>query len=419
MLDSKRLAELVAGGPVEIVTTPPSAAPPHGLSPTFEGIMERVEEALAGDPATRGIPPEIKREVMAKALSKYAGMKFKGIITEDGGGIIPNSLKQALEPQAKPGLAVPKAGPDEPYWYERPEDARLIEHFILSRLALGPRIKGGLLVTGPAGSGKTVGVIRAIERLNAAHPELGLPLLVMDCATLTDPQKWFGRREIDKDGTRYETSAFVEAVQSGAAILLDEFMRLHPNIHNPVMSLFSGTETALLSDLNLQIVRHPRTVFIGTTNQGSQFGGTHRMDWAMRERWGFTIERDFPPTDEETKILVDHNPGCDLDAAAVLVDIARSTRDMWQKGDLRAPISTRTLDNAAFLVASGMSEREALEYTALPEYDGGAEGNLGGTESERAKVKGIIEGRTTTRESYREYAKGGPVPVARRKTAKW
>jgi len=235
-------------------------------------------------------------------------------------------------------------------------------------------------------------VVRAVERLNAAHPELGLPLLVMNCPTLTDPQKWFGRREASGGDTRYEKSDFVAAVENGAVILLDEFMRLHPTIHNPVMSLLDGTESVLLSDLNLTITRNPRTVFIGTTNIGAQFGGTHRMDWAMRERWSYTIERQFPPRDEEIKVLVAHNPGCDADAASVLVDIAVKTRQMWETGDLRTPISTRTLDNAAFLVASGMTEREALGFTALPEYDGGAEGAIG-QETDRAKVLAVLDGR--------------------------
>lgn len=376
-------------------------APPKGSQTEFESIMTSVTEVLDNDPAGKAIPDKERRETIAAALSKYGGKTFVANPDDDFVDM-PADEEDDAGVDVRP-LTIPAATSDR-YWYEPETDAAFVEHYILSRVKLGSRLPGGLLITGPAGSGKTQGVIRAVERINKAHPELGLPLLVMNCPTLTDPQKWFGRREVDEKGTRYEKSDFINAVEAGAVILLDEFMRLHPTIHNPVMSLLDGQETALLSDLNLQITRNPRTVFIGTTNQGAQFGGTHRMDWAMRERWSFTIERDFPPADEEVKILTAHNPGCDPDAAQVLVDIADKTRQMWQTGDLRSPISTRTLDNAAFLVASGMTEREALTYTALREFDGGAEGVVG-QESDRAKVDGVIEGRVGSQLAYRAYAK--------------
>ena len=371
---------------MSVDSRPRRFAPPPGVDPSFDKIVEAASTALDADPAGKAISAEVRRETLAAALTKHGKMTFPANdLPWDDEPVVDQVIRPTV-------LSIPEAA-SEPYWYEKPEDAAFIEHYILSRVALGARLKGGLLITGPSGVGKTVGVIKAVERLNAAHPDLALPLLVMDCPTVTDSQKWFGRREIDEKGSRYEVSDFIAAVQNGAVILLDEWMRLHPTIHNGVMSLFSGSESVLLSDLNLTITRHPRTVFIGTTNIGSQFGGTHRMDAAMRERWSYTIERDFPPRDEEIRILVSHNPGCDPDAASVLVDIAEKTRQMWQTGDLRSPISTRTLDNAAFLVASGMTEAEALNRTAIPEYDGGSEGTIG-QESERSRVLAVVQGRT-------------------------
>ena len=286
-------------------------------------------------------------------------------------------------------LVIPRPG-DDPVWWDDPDDAAFIDHFILTRRALGKRFRGGLLITGPAGSGKTEGVPHAIDRINAAHGTT-INLMKMDCATITDPQKWFGRREVDKDGTRYEKSDFILAVERGDVILLDEITRLHPHLHNPVMAFLDGSNAVALSDLNITVQRHPETVFLATANIGVQYGGTHRMDWAMRERFPFSIERAWPPRPVEIDILVSHT-GCDKDGASKLVDIGAKARRLYETGDLRVPISTRTLVAAAWLVASGMTEREALDLTAVPLYDTDANG-IAGAESERQRVRAIIEGK--------------------------
>lgn len=367
-------------------------APAPGTDEEFDRIFASAEEAIASDPAAQAIDVRTRRETLAVALAKHGGKTYvPGPEPEDETIVWDEpETKPPVVPQGPGLLRIPELAP-EPYWYEPPEDARFLDHLIMARRKLGARMQGGILITGPAGSGKTRGVVHAVERLNREHG-LSVPLLIMHCPTITDEGKWFGRREATDGSTAFVKSDFITAVESGAIVLLDEFMRLHPRIHNPVMSLVDATEGVLLSDLNLFVRRHPQTVFIGTTNIGSQFGGTYRMDWAMRERWSYTIERDYPPRDEEIKILSTNNPGCDADAASVLVEVAQSARDMWLSGDLRAPVSTRTLDNAAFLVASGFTEREALERTVVPEYDTGSEGTTT-DESDRAKIKQIIDGK--------------------------
>lgn len=239
-------------------------------------------------------------------------------------------------------------------------------------------------------SGKTQSVAHAVDRINAAQGT-AIRLTKMDCPTVTDPQKWFGRREVDATGTHYHKSDFIEAVERGDVILLDEVTRLHPHLHNPVMTLLDGSNSVALSDLNVTISRHPQTVFLATANIGAQYGGTHRMDWAMRERFPNAIERGFPPREDEILVITSRT-GCDEDGAARLVDIALRTRQMFEAGNLRAPISTRTLIAAAWWVASGLNEQQALDLTAIPLYDPDANG-VAGQESERQQVRRIVEGK--------------------------
>jgi len=342
-------------------------------APVFAPIRERME--ITGEDFE-----EAARQIIADKMVKKGGktFPFASAVSEWPADTDDDPMPEEQAPRT---LVIPKPA-KTPIWWDDPKQAEFLDHFITTRRALGNEFVGGLLITGPAGSGKSTSIPMATRRL-------GLPLFKMDCATVTDPQKWFGRREVDAAGTHYVKSDFVAAMESGTVILLDEISRLHPHLHNPVMAFLDPSAEVNLSDLNVTIHRHPETVIIATMNQGVQFGGTHRMDWAFRERFPYTIERDFPPADVEAEILMSHT-GCDPDGAANLVFIADKSRQLYAAGDIKAPISTRTLVSAAWLVAAGMTEREALEFTAIPTYDPSANG-LSGDSSERQTIRGAVE----------------------------
>jgi hypothetical protein len=355
--------------------------------PEFETTWAKIADTLASAGEVLGAAKtERRRELTARALSKYSGKEFQAVVQRY---LDPPDAPDYDQGVPEPDVLVIPPRPTEPYWWDDPVDAATLDHYILARRQLGDAMHGALLITGEAGYGKTVSVRKSVERLNAAGHDLRL--FKMDCATVTDPGKWFGRREADATGTHFVKSDFVISVERGDVVLLDEIMRLHPHIHNPVMALLDGSEAVTISDLNETLHRHPQTVFIATTNEGTQHGGVHRMDWSMRERFSTTLRRKPPPEDEEIRILTSAT-NCDADAAAVLVTIARKTRDMHATGDLRNAISTRTLVAAAMWVGFGMREWDALAITAVPEFDGDASGMVG-AESDRQKVLGILEGR--------------------------
>lgn len=365
---------------------PVTVAPAPGDSEEFDAIWERSKASVEEAGNTEGLDLSDRgeaREQLAQRLVKYSGKTY--VAAPPPAALVADDTK----PRSRRSLVIPTPT-EEPVWWDDPLQAEFLDHFILTRRALGNQFEGGLMIAGPAGAGKTQSVAHAIDRLNAAHGTK-IKLLKMDCATVTDPQKWFGRREVDKDGTRYERSDFIKSTEAGDVILLDDITRLHPHLHNPVMAFLDGSNAVTLSDLNVTVHRNPQTVYLATANIGVQFGGTHRMDWAMRERFPYTIERGWAPSAIEASILASRT-GCDLDGATNLVAIAAKTRAMYEGGDLRSPISTRTLIAAAWQVASGMSEKEALELTALPLFDPDSNG-IAGAQSERQTVKGIVEGK--------------------------
>jgi len=360
-----------------------------GADPEFEEVWGKIDSTLnAAGELISAAERERRRALTATALSKYSGKTYASTGTNEYMTLLDAPEHEDQVPPEPDVLIIPEK-PTEPYWYDDPTDAMILDHYILARRELGNAMHGALLITGEAGYGKTMSVRKSIERLNAQGHDLRL--FKMDCATVTDPGKWFGRREADATGTHFVKSDLAIAVERGDVVLLDEIMRLHPHVHNTIMSWLDGAESVVISDLNATLYRHPQTVFIATTNEGTQYGGVHRMDWSMRERFSTTLRRQPPPTDEEIKVLTTAT-NCDEDAASVLVEIAHKTRDMHVAGDLRNAISTRTLVAAATWVGFGMREWDALNITAVQEFDGDASGMVG-AESDRQKVLGVMEGK--------------------------
>lgn len=339
------------------------------------------------------------REMMSKRLAEAKGWAIEAPATPATTAASTTKAKAAATAAAKPvekivtvndgeknlsTEAVEKAleHADKWYFYEKKEDVAFLDHFI--ELKHKTHMLGNLILVGPSGSGKTEGLKRLAERK-------GLPFYKMDCATITTEEKWVGRREIDEKGTRFVMSEhlkWLEGVEYEPGIICyDEITRVHPSKHNILIPVLDGSQSLFVPDLGRYVIVHPDNIVMATANMGSAFGGTFVMDRAFRERFNFTMERDFPPGSEEIKVITTRT-NVDPVKAKLMVDIAEQTRRKWKNGDLESPVSTRTLIAAAYLVASGMSVVDAFGYTVLPLYKAD-----GGTQSERAMVKLIISGK--------------------------
>jgi len=278
--------------------------------------------------------------------------------------------------------AVSEAAAKEPYWYESERDRKFIRHFIALREA---GVVGNLIIVGPSGAGKTKGVERLAQ-------DLGKPFYKVDVGAITTEEKWVGHKEIDASGTRFVISdhlRWLEAKDCDPGIMLyDEINRAHPSKNNLLLPILDHSRRIHVPDLGRYIDVNEKTIIIATANIGSGFGGTYTMDRAFRERFNFTLERDFPPLEDEVRIMTTWT-GADEALCRIACEIAKETRAKWQTGDLEQPVSTRTLVAVGYLLSSGMSVAEAFEYTVLPMYR-----NDGGASSERSLVKLILSGKS-------------------------
>lgn len=269
-----------------------------------------------------------------------------------------------------------------PYFWERPDDVAFLDMFIALRRQAG--LPANLLITGPSGTGKTEGVMRAAAR----H---GIPFYKVDCASVTTADKWLGHKEFADGATKFQLSEHLRWIQATdcepGIVLYDEITRLHPTLHNTLLPILDGSQSVWVPELGIHIRVHPETIFIGTANIGVSYTGTHKLDSAMSGRFGFRLEREYPPADAEIDILV-NRIGVDRKAATTLVDIANMTRDRQRLGDLDEAVSTRDLLNTAALVAAGMPIMAAAEYTFVKFF-----GEDGGAGSQRTAVRQIITGK--------------------------
>lgn len=365
------------------MTTLAFTTPDKGDDPDLDKMVDEAIKAIKGGGAT---PDEGKiRDTMWKRLSEARGTKGEAEPkTKEKVAAAPkvdiNAGEKTLTTER-----LTRAAKTVAHWYEKPEDDAFVGHFFEMRTTASTI--GNLLVVGPSGSGKTEGLRRKTEAM-------GKKFYKFDVATVTTEDKWVGHKEVDATGTHFilsELLRWLEGVEHEPGVVcFDEVNRVHPSRLNILIPILDGSQAIFVPDAGRYVNVHPQTIVVATANIGSAFGGTFVMDRALRERFNYTLERTFPPIAEEVKVITSAT-GCDADKGKLLVEIADQTRKKWVAGDLESPISTRTLKAAGYLIASGMSVMDAMQYTVLPLYR--AEG---GAQSERGMVKAILTGKGAT-----------------------
>lgn len=362
-----------------------------GLRRPFGSADAKVIAASAESYFGRALPYQARRALVTRTIIPAGGVVAPSLTATSltpPPMVTPDPTVKAPTPARKRSTTfdVP-ALPTSPYWYESESDTRLYRDFISMRQA-GHTVN--LMVAGPSGSGKTRGV-------QILGEELGLPVHIINCQAITTPEKWIGQMMADPEkGTYFEPSQHIQWVEAtspecaeseNCIMLYDEITRLRPELNNMTYSLFDTQRGLEVPQLGRRAFMHKKNLIIATANIGAAFAGTFGQDRAFRERFSMTMERDFPPMDEERKILTT-NTGVDAESADALVKVADASRRLWRAQDIEQPISTRSLEIWALLVAGGYTIMQAADYTVIPLYS-----EDGGESSDRTKVRAEIEGK--------------------------
>ena len=243
-----------------------------------------------------------------------------------------------------------------------------------------------ILMTGPAGCGKTMAAKSLVNSLDRAD-------FYFNLGATQDPRSTLiGNTHFDKKkGTYFSEALFVKAIQTpNAVILLDELSRAHPDAWNILMTVLDSGQRYLRldeSDGQDTIPVAEGVTFVATANIGNEYTSTRVMDKALMDRF-IIVEMDVLNAEEEHGLLNYMFPHVDSDLLKSVAEISSSTRNesKSEAGRLSGGISTRTSVEIAGLLFDGFGLDEAAEVTVYPQFS-----DDGGLESERTYVKQLVQ----------------------------
>ena len=243
-----------------------------------------------------------------------------------------------------------------------------------------------ILMTGPAGCGKTMAAKSLVNALDR-------PDFYFNLGATQDPRSTLiGNTHFDKKkGTYFTESLFVKAISTpNSVILLDELSRAHPDAWNILMTVLDNGQRYLRLDEadGSETVKVAEGVtFVATANIGNEYTSTRVMDKALMDRF-IIVEMDVLNAEEEYGLLTYMFPHVDPELLKAVSEISHLTRTESKSdaGKITSGVSTRTSVEMAGLMYDGFGLDEAAEVTVYPQYS-----DDGGVDSERTFIKQLVQ----------------------------
>jgi hypothetical protein len=207
-----------------------------------------------------------------------------------------------------------------------------------------------VLITGASGFGKTTIAKKFAEKT-------GRKFVKVDLSLVAEPSDFLGTLKIVEGSTVFVETPFTEAIKEGGfVILLDEINRAYPNITNPLLGLLDDTHSVTYNG-NVYTVA-PNTIFIVTSNVGSQYTGTFKSDAALLNRMHFTCSVGSITPVNELNIYTKRT-GIDIKSAQSIVSFLGECRSTLDESGL--DFSPRTGLALARTMSFGASLRFAVD----------------------------------------------------------
>jgi MoxR-like ATPase len=223
-----------------------------------------------------------------------------------------------------------------------------------------------ILLDGPQGCGKTV-LARAIAQ------SLGMEFVFFNCGAVVDASDFFATIQVRASSTGAPVTDFVktevlEAIEQASAspenrylVFLDELNRCQQSARNALMPALDSTRR-VFHPIENRFVSIPDNVqFIAAVNRGREFSGTFAIDAAQLDRFA-PLQMDYPPPEEEVKLLTSRHPEVPDKLVEHVVAVADAIR---KASDLPGTLSVRATEEACVYLKHPLFAGDAR--TSVPE----------------------------------------------------
>jgi nitric oxide reductase NorQ protein len=223
-----------------------------------------------------------------------------------------------------------------------------------------------ILLDGPQGCGKTT----IAKKISEA---LGMQFVFFNCGAVVDPTDFFATIQVRAGAGGAPVTDFVKtdvlialeeahgAPEKRFLVFLDELNRCPESARNALMPALDATRKVFHPVENRFLAIPDNVQFIAAVNRGREFSGTFGIDAAQLDRFA-PLQMDYPPPEEEAKLLMARHPAVPKGIVEEVVKFAHAVRTAKE---VAATLSVRATDEALVYLEHPLFEGE--QRRQLPE----------------------------------------------------
>lgn len=218
-------------------------------------------------------------------------------------------------------------------------------------------------VIGPSGYGKT-------SLFEHMANEFDKPIVHINCATVLDTEKWFGRMQAQNGNTFFEPTPLTDALRAGnCVILFDEISRIPPEIANSLFPILDHRRATTVS--NTEIICGEGIVFGMTENVGHQYTGTMQLDVALSNRNIIKLVVKPLPENVERNLIQNEYPLLPYATVEFIVNVCAAIREIIEGEDdftINLDVSTRTAKAMGELIQRALQSEIEVDMQTILDY---------------------------------------------------